>query len=170
MRKSAVNTTIEYINRGIHMGKVFEDYLSEIQKEMLSVCLEYAGHKVDRVFVYASYENNVISSDFFFEVNHKIWEKNRLKDIDQTIYDSSVKRQFACLDELERDIEGIISLCKEYDQPVPTEIRLFYDVHTKKAGATYQYDPVVAKTKNGISEDVVYDWIEEERSKLKARS
>ena len=91
------------------MGKVFEDYLSEIQKEMLSVCLEYAGHKVDRVFVYASYENNVISSDFFFEVNHKIWEKNRLKDIDQTIYDSSVKRQFACLDELERDIEGIIS-------------------------------------------------------------
>ncbi len=152
------------------MGKVFEDYLSEIQKEMLSVCLEYAGHKVDRVFVYASYENNVISSDFFFEVNHKIWEKNRLKDIDQTIYDSSVKRQFACLDELERDIEGIISLCKEYDQPVPTEIRLFYDVHTKKAGATYQYDPVVAKTKNGISEDVVNDWIEEERSKLKVGS
>ena len=23
------------------MGKVFEDYLSEIQKDMLSVCLEY---------------------------------------------------------------------------------------------------------------------------------
>lgn len=40
----------------------------------------------------------------------------------------------------------------------------------KKAGATYQYDPVVAKTKNGISEDVVNDWIEEERNKLKVGS
>lgn len=44
------------------------------------------------------------------------------------------------------------------------------DVHTKKAVANYQYDPVVAKTKNGISEDVVNDWIEEERSKLKVGS
>lgn len=148
------------------MGKVFEDYLSEIQKEMLSVCLEYAGHRVDRVFVYASYENNVISSDFFFEVNHKIWEKNRLKEIDSAIYDSSVKKQFACLDELEKDIEGIISLCKEYDRPVPTEIRLFYNVQTQKAGATYQYNPVVAKTKNKVAEDVVNGWIDEERSKL----
>ncbi|MBO4531828.1 MAG: hypothetical protein J5767_14450 [Paludibacteraceae bacterium] len=49
------------------MGKIFEDYLSEIQKDMLSVCLEYANHKVDKVFVYASNENNVISSDCFFE-------------------------------------------------------------------------------------------------------
>ena len=40
----------------------------------------------------------------------------------------------------------------------------------KKAGATYQNDSVVAKTKNGISEDVVNDWIEGERSKLKVGS
>ena len=148
------------------MGKVFEDYFSEIQKDMLSACLEYAGHKVDKVFVYASFENNVISSDFFFEVNHQIWKKSKLKEIDATVYDSSPKRQFACLDVLEKDIEEIISLCKEHNHPIPTEIKLFYNVQTKKASASYQYDPVVAKTKNRISEDVVNDWIEEERSKL----
>ena len=43
------------------MGKVFEDYLSDIQKDMVSICLEYANYKVDKVFVYASNENNVIS-------------------------------------------------------------------------------------------------------------
>ena len=48
------------------MGKVFEDYLSDIQKDMVSICLEYANYKVDKVFVYASNENNVISSDCFF--------------------------------------------------------------------------------------------------------
>jgi len=42
--------------------------------------------------------------------------------------------------------------------------------HNPYLGATYQYDSVVAKAKNGISEDVVNDWIEEERSKLKVGS
>ena len=148
------------------MGKVFEDYLSEIQMDMLSVCLEYAGHKADKVFVYASFESNVISSDFFFEINHKIWGKNKLKEIDANVYDSSPKRQFACLDVLEKDIEDIISLCKEHNRPTPTEIRLFYNVQTKQAGANYQYDPVISKTKNKVSEDVVNDWIAEERGKL----
>ena len=69
-----------------------------------------------------------------------------------------------------KDIKEIATLCRDNNQPVPTEIRLFYDVQIKKAGANYQYDPVVAKTKNGISEDVVNDWIEEERSKLKVGS
>ena len=148
------------------MGKVFEDYFSEIQKDMLSVCLEYANNKVDKVFVYASNENNVISSDFFFEINHKILKKSGLKDIDPASYDTSFQRQIACLKALTKDIKEIASLCKDHNRPIPTEIRLFYDTQTRKANANYQYDSVVAKTKNGISEDVVNEWIEEERNKL----
>ena len=152
------------------MGKVFEDYLSAIQKDMLSICLEYANYKVDKVFVYASNENNVISSDCFFEINHSIVKKSKLKEIDSVLYDTSAQRQIACLKALTKDIKEIEALCRDNNQPVPTEIRLFYDVQTKKAGANYQYDPVLAKTKNGISEDVVNDWIEEEKSKLKVGS
>ena len=152
------------------MGKVFEDYLSDIQKDMVSICLEYANYKVDKVFVYASNENNVISSDCFFEINHSIVKKSKLKEIDSALYDTSAQRQIACLKALTNDIKEIAALCRDNNQPVPTEIRLFYDVQTKKAGANYQYDPVVAKTKNGISEDVVNDWIEEERGKLKVGS
>lgn len=147
------------------MGKVFEDYLSEIQTDMLSICLEYANHKVDKVFVYASYENNVISSDCFFEINHNIVKKGSLAEIDSTI-DTSFKRQIAYLKALTKDIKEIASLCKEHNRPIPTEIRLFYNVQTRKAGANYKYDPVVAKTKNGISDDVVSDWIAEEQGKL----
>jgi len=58
------------------MGKLFEDYLSDIQKDMVSICLEYANYKVDKVFVYASNENDVISSDCFFEINHSIVKKS----------------------------------------------------------------------------------------------
>ncbi|MBO4669313.1 MAG: hypothetical protein IKW90_15165 [Lachnospiraceae bacterium] len=76
------------------------------------------------------------------------------------------KVNFDRMQALTKDIKEIASLCQENDRPVPTEIRLFYNVQTQKAGANYQYDPVVAKTKNGISEDVVNGWIEEERSKL----
>ena len=74
------------------MGKVFEDYLSEIQKDMLSVCLEYANHKVDKVFVYASNENNVISSDCFFEINHQIVKKGSQEEKSQfSIFNSQLK-------------------------------------------------------------------------------
>ena len=40
------------------MEKIFEDYLSEIQKDMLTIAWDYAGHKADKVFVYASCEND----------------------------------------------------------------------------------------------------------------
>jgi len=33
------------------MGKVFEDYFSELQADMISICLEYAEEKVDKIYI-----------------------------------------------------------------------------------------------------------------------
>jgi cell fate regulator YaaT (PSP1 superfamily) len=47
------------------MTKVFEDYFSELQADMVSICLEYVSNKADMIFIYASNEFGQFSSDVF---------------------------------------------------------------------------------------------------------
>ena len=117
------------------MGKVFEDYLSDIQKDMVSICLEYANYKVDKVFVYASNENNVISSDCFFEINHSIVKKSKLKEIDSALYDTSAQRQIACLKALTNDIKENTSTSYDlYEIFTENELQALYTQFTTTYG------------------------------------
>ena len=53
------------------MAKVFEDYFSEIQADMVYACMDYVDGKADKVYIYASREGRMISTDYFFEINGK---------------------------------------------------------------------------------------------------
>jgi len=46
--------------------KNFEDKLSEIQTDMISLALELAEDKIDTAYIYGSYENNSLSFNSFF--------------------------------------------------------------------------------------------------------
>ncbi len=45
--------------------KEFEDRFSELQADMISICMEYVENRADKVYVYASCEEDMISSSFF---------------------------------------------------------------------------------------------------------
>ncbi|EJR97462.1 hypothetical protein IKM_05122 [Bacillus mycoides] len=45
--------------------KEFEDKFSELQADMVSICMEYVEDRADKVYIYASCEESVISSKFF---------------------------------------------------------------------------------------------------------
>lgn len=47
------------------MTKVFEDYFSELQADMVSICLEYVNNKADMIYIYASNEYGQFSTDVF---------------------------------------------------------------------------------------------------------
>jgi len=47
----------------------FEDKISEIQKRMLSLALEFSGEGVTAVYIYGARERNVLSFDAFFKVD-----------------------------------------------------------------------------------------------------
>ena len=34
------------------MGKIFEDYFSEYQADMVSICLEYVDWRADAIYIY----------------------------------------------------------------------------------------------------------------------
>lgn len=148
------------------MKKTFEDCFAEIQKDMISICLEYANYKADAVYIYATCEGGVISSDYFFKINSQIWARHKLNEIDPNEYDVSSSRQNACLDVLIEDIQKITKICQEYDQSMPTEIKLIYEVNSHKVDAKYCYENVYSDSATMTDDDVAEAWFEEEKKKL----
>lgn len=86
------------------MKKVFEDEFSEIQTDMIQICLEYAEKKVDTIYIYGSFEENTISCDFFYKIMGKIVERHELNEIGE-LYDTSIQRQKKCMRILIEDIK-----------------------------------------------------------------
>ena len=37
------------------MGKIFEDYFSEYQADMVSICLEYVDWRADAIYIYTAH-------------------------------------------------------------------------------------------------------------------
>ena len=54
------------------MGKMFEDYFSEIQADMVSICLEYVEKRAEKIYIYCSFEDGMISSGFFYKLIVKL--------------------------------------------------------------------------------------------------
>lgn len=49
------------------MTKTFEDYLSELQTDMVAICLEYVENQADAIYIYCSYEPDMYSFDVFYK-------------------------------------------------------------------------------------------------------
>lgn len=142
------------------MAKIFEDYFSEIQADMVYECMDYVKGKADKVYIYASREGRMISTDYFFEINGQILERHKLNAISPQ-YDISTNHQSACLRALNEDVEELEKLCKEHDRPMPTEIKMIYDVKKNSLGIKYKYDNQWLDHKTKTPDDVADEWFEE---------
>lgn len=146
------------------MGKVFEDDLIKIQADMVSICLEYVENRAEKIYIYCYNENGCIYGNCFFKVDGNILEKHNLNKEE---YNISFRRQDLVLDILVDDIEKMEKLCKEYHKPIPTEMRLIYDVKQNKLIASYRYDRLLKKDKYDVSwDDLFNEWVEEEKTNL----
>ena len=140
--------------------EIFEDAFSDIQVDMVQICLEYVDNRADKIFIYASFEENTISCDFFYDINgHKI-ERHKLNLIDDT-YDTSIQRQKMCMDILVDDMKQLISLCQKHERDIPTEIKITYDVNSNSLNANYQYGPVYSQYHNKTSDYIYEEWFKE---------
>lgn len=149
------------------MSKVFEDYFSELQADMISICLEYAEEKVDRIYIYCSFEEMVISCNFFYRINGRVVRKHELNNAinDEGFrYNTSIARQEATLDIITDDIKSICNLCKEYKKEMPTEMKLIYDVKKNSLKADYKYNLVYSNDEQKTADDIVMEWFEEVKS------
>jgi hypothetical protein len=144
--------------------KEFEDRFSELQADMISICMEYVENRADKVYVYASCEEDMISSNFFYLINNKYVECHKVNDAlenGEERYDVSPERMFQVLQIIGEDIEEIENLCKEYEKDMPTEMKLIYDAKSGKFKAEYKYDLVHTNEDKKAADDFADEWFEE---------
>ncbi|EOQ28950.1 DUF600 family protein [Bacillus sp. N5-665] len=144
--------------------KEFEDRFSELQSDMISICMEYVEDRADKVYVYASREEGIISGSFFYYINNKYVECHKvndaLEDGDER-YDVSPKRMLMVLRIICEDIEKIEELCKEYERDMPTEMKLIYDTKSGRFKAEYKYGLVYTHDEIKTADHIADEWFEE---------
>lgn len=144
--------------------KEFEDKFSALQADMVSICLEYVEDRAYKIYIYASCEETVISSKFFYLINNQYVKPHKLNDVlndDDKEYDVSAKRQLMVLDILNEDIESIKNTCKDYERDMPTEMKLIYDVKSGEFTAEYKYELVYMNDENKTASDIADEWFKE---------
>jgi Protein of unknown function, DUF600 len=144
--------------------KEFENKFSALQADMVSICLEYVEDKGDKIYIYASCEETVISSKFFYLINNQYVKPHKLNDVlidGDKEYDVSAKRQFMVLDILNEDIEIIKNTCKDYEREMPTEMKIIYDVKSGEFTAEYKYELVYMNDDSKTASDIADEWFKE---------
>ena len=143
--------------------KEFEEKFSELQADMISICMEYVEDRADKVYVYASCEEDMISSSVFYLINNKYIEFHKINDAlenGEERYDVSPERMFQVLQIISEDIEEIEILCKEYEKDMPTEMKLIYDAKSGKFRAEYEYDLIHTNDDIKTADDFADEWFE----------
>ena len=51
------------------MDRVFEDEFMDAQSRIISLCVEFAGNRTDKVYAYGSIEESSISFNAFFKID-----------------------------------------------------------------------------------------------------
>ena len=147
------------------MYKKFEDGVSEIQTDMISICLEYCQKRASKIYIYCSLENRAFTSNYFFEVNGKLYKKHKLIDAIPNV-DVSTDIQGQVLSILINNLVEFDRLCSEFDQPLPTEIKLIYDIENNSANAKYKYDIIHSNHEILTENDVMQQWFNEIEAQL----
>ena len=139
--------------------KNFEDKLSEIQKDMISLALELAEGKIDTAYIYGSCENHSLSFNSFFAKDKKLYTINKLDELG--IENLTTDRMFQYLDIGISDLERLITLFQEDKKQAPTQLKLVYDNVNKKAKAQYSYDLFYSNSDKITADDIFEQWYSE---------
>ncbi|ADC49347.1 hypothetical protein BpOF4_06435 [Alkalihalophilus pseudofirmus OF4] len=146
--------------------KVFEDYFSELQTDMVAICLEYVDNKADEIFIYCSYEPKMYVFDFFYKINGEVVHKHKLNELKLSnqpnhIYDVSRDRQKAALKIGTENLKLIHKKCEEFNKEMPTEMKLHYNVKDNSLKAKYKYDLIYSVNEELLPDDIFDSWFEE---------
>ena len=136
------------------MSKVFEDAIMEVQSGLISLCLEVVGNRdIDKVYAYCSIEKKSMMFNAFFEVDGKIQTLNQLG------INRGLIMQFLKLGT--GDLNKVRDVCKRFERPTPTEIKMIYEKKTGKFGVKYRYDEVCSAKTGICAGEVFVNWITE---------
>lgn len=147
------------------MPKIFEDVFMEVQADMISLGIDYVESQAEKVFIYASNEEGAMDFNVFYQIKRQIVTTDEVNAVVDKKIDDSDDKTFDMLGMGLDYFKQLDSVCNEYDRPIPTEIRLTYDVRANSLKSDYQYEPVYINTKDLDSSDIFMEWVEAEKNK-----
>lgn len=147
------------------MPKIFEDVFMEVQADMISLGIDYVESQAEKVFIYASNEEGAMDFNVFYQIKGQIVTTDEVNAVVDKKIDDSDDKTFDMLGMGLDYFKQLDSVCNEYDRPIPTEIRLTYDVRANSLKSDYQYEPVYINTKDLDSSDIFMEWVEAEKNK-----
>lgn len=135
------------------MDKMFEDEFMDMQSELISLCLEAAERRVNKVYVYSSIEKKSKMFNAFFDIDGEI------KTLNQLGISNKLTMDFLKLGT--SDLDKIKEVCIKHNMPIPTEIKMYYDATTGKYNAQYKYEEVCSANTGINASEVFIDWLKE---------
>ena len=138
------------------MSRVFEDEFMDLQTGLILLCLEVTQGKVDKVFAYGSNEKKSTMFNAFFEVNGEIKTLNMLgvsKELAFQFFGLGIE-----------DLEKLNAIGAKYNRPIPTELKLYYDVRAQKFKSKYKYEEVCSARTGKSAGEVFNEWLAEMRA------
>ena len=124
----------------------FEKSFGELQADMISVCMTYIDDcgveksTVNNIYIHCADEHPIKSCNFFFRINKKMVQR---ENVSEAARDREKGYQRKTLRSLLDVLYGLNTLFKQHDRPMPTEMRLNYDVQEKSLETALKYEPVI---------------------------
>lgn len=151
--------------------KVFEDHLSELQADIVAICLEYVNNQAEDIYMYCSFEPEIFTFDVFYMIDGSVVLKNELNEAvisskEGYFYDTSDNRQEAVLDIGIKNLEEIYQKCKEHGRDMPAEIKMHYNVKKNSLTAKYNYNQSFSEPDDLLPEERFDMWFEEIKNKI----
>jgi len=124
----------------------FEKSFGELQSDMISVCMTYLDDcgvetsTVNNIYIHCVDDHPIKSCNFFFRINKKMVQR---ESVSEAARDREKGYQRKALRSLLDVLYSLNTLCKQHDRPMPTEMRLNYDVQENSLETTLKYEPIV---------------------------
>ncbi len=118
----------------------FEDVISAIQRDMLEICMEYSDYRAEHIFIMAFWQGEKLTCRHFYCVGGKVVRHSDLNQAGAGQFDVSPEIQVNCNMILLEDMRNLAETCKRYNKPIPSQMKIHYDVGRQKAEMGFQYD------------------------------
>lgn len=136
------------------MNKVFEDEFMDFQTALIALCLDVTEKKMSIKFMHiVLMKKRSKMFNAFFDVDGEVKTLNQLG--------ISNKLAFQFLKLGTQDLEKVDAICTKYNMPIPTEMKLYYDVIAGKYDAKYKYEEVCSAKTGKNAGEVFSEWVSE---------
>lgn len=148
------------------MNKNFEETFSEIQTDMISICLEYIEGQGDKIYIYLfaeeipEWHHADYASGFFYKINGHLTRRHKVHEELPQINDLP-EQQSLVLNILMSDLKEISNLCHTFKKPMPTEMKIIYDIKKNSVSAKYRYDTIIFPEEEITPGEKEMQWFEE---------